>query len=95
VHDRGKGIEQGYCLITFMPNSGRTGAVLNIAGTEMEGSEAGGEFITSDVWLGRFAEAMQLKGQDRFPWFQLLLKTIKVGGTSPQFEIVSYRLYRF
>jgi len=95
VHDRGKGIEQGYCLITFMPNSGRTGAVLNIAGTEMEGSEAGGEFITSDVWLGRFAEAIQLKGQDRFPWFQLLLKTIKVGGSSPQFEIVSYRLYRF
>jgi hypothetical protein len=94
VHDLGNGIEQGYCLITFMPNSGRTGAVLNIAGTEMEGSEAGGEFITNDVWLGRFAETIQLKGQDRFPWFQLLLKTIKVGGTSPRFEIVTYRLYR-
>src|SRR5205823_1306714 len=37
-----------YRHIAFLPNLGRTGNILAIAGTEVEGTEGGGEFVTSE-----------------------------------------------
>ena len=37
-----------YCHIALLPNLGRTGNILAIAGTEVEGTEGGGEFVTNE-----------------------------------------------
>jgi hypothetical protein len=38
-----------YCQIAFLPNLGRTGNILAISGTEVEGTEGGGEFVTNEL----------------------------------------------
>lgn len=95
VRETGTGIQEGYCIVTFAPNSARTGVVLNLAGSEMEATEAGGEFITSDGLLARLHGQLRLPAGARFPYFQALLKTTKVGGTSPNFEIAAVHLLKF
>ncbi len=89
---RGSGIgAASYCLIACVPNLSRTGSILVLAGTEMEGTEAGGEFITSERWLTHLRDRLQPASADTFPYFEVLLKNSKVGGTSPRFEVVSLR----
>jgi len=78
-----------YCVVACVPNLGQTGSVLLIAGTEMEGTEGGGEFVSSERWL---AELRRLLGaRDRFPAFEVLLRVTKVGGAAPEFELVAWR----
>lgn len=89
---RGSGLGQAsYCLIAYMPNLGQTGSILLIAGTEMEGTEAGGEVVTNEHWLARVRQALGSVARDRFPFFEVLLKTSKVGGAAPEFEILAVR----
>jgi hypothetical protein len=42
-----------YCAIAFVPNLDRTGNILAIAGTEVEGTEGGSEFVTSERALAQ------------------------------------------
>jgi hypothetical protein len=81
-----------YCLIACVPNLSRTGSMLVVAGTEMEGTEAGGEFMTSERWLAHLRQRLQPAGTDVFPYFEVLLKNSKVGGTSRGFEVVAWRI---
>jgi hypothetical protein len=80
-----------YCLIACLPNLTRTGSVLIVAGTEMEGTEAGGEFLTSEHWLEYLRQSLQAAPKAPFPYFEVLLKNLKMGGTSPRFHVVASR----
>ncbi|MCE5308661.1 MAG: hypothetical protein LLG20_13565 [Acidobacteriales bacterium] len=80
-----------YCVIACLPNLSRTGSILMIAGTEMEGTEAGGEFLTSEHWLQNLSRSMQAAPHEPFPYFEVLLKNVKMGGTSPHFSVVAWR----
>lgn len=87
-------MQEGYCRIAFLPNTGRSASVLLIAGTEMEGTEAGGEFLTSEAGISQLRRLLQLNPSDPFPYFEVLLKTTRIGGAAPSFEVVTYRLPR-
>jgi hypothetical protein len=80
-----------YCLIACLPNLTRTGSILIVAGTEMEGTEAGGEFLTSEHWLESLRQLMQAAPDAPFPFFEVLLRNLKMGGTSSRFQVVAWR----
>jgi hypothetical protein len=91
VHgDKGQ-LQEGYCRIAFVANTGRTGSVLLIAGTEMEGTEAGGEFLTSEPAISQLRKLLRLAPSEPFPYFEALLRTTRIGGAAPRFEIVTVR----
>jgi hypothetical protein len=83
-----------YCHIAFLPNLGKTGNILAIAGTEVEGTEGGGEFVTSERSLAQLRNFARPDAEGRLPYFEVLLKSSRVGGAAPGFHIVAFRLLR-
>jgi len=76
------------CQIALLPNLSQSGYILVIAGSEVEGTEAGGEFLTNERSVAQLTSAI-LKGRaGKLPPFEVLLKGIRVGGLAPRFEIV-------
>jgi hypothetical protein len=95
VIEGGAGVpHQGYCLIAFLKNAGNSGNVLILAGTEMEGTEAGGEFVLSEQWLSRLHNETGLKPDAGFPHFEVLLRTSRVAGASLRLEFVAHRIIK-
>jgi hypothetical protein len=80
-----------YCRIAFLPNLDKTGNILTIAGTEMEGAELGGEFLTSEKWITSLRRLIPLDKNGRFPSFEVVLKASKIAGPASGFEIVAHR----
>ena len=81
-----------YCQIAFLPNLGKTGNILAISGTETEGTEGGGEFITNERSLEQIQSLARPDREGRLPYFEILLKSSRVGGAAPNFSIVAFRL---
>ena len=80
----------GHALIAFLPNLDRTGNVLLLQGDDQISTEAAGELVTSEE---SFAAVRQRLGQTagRLPWFEILLRTRKIGNASSAFEIIALR----
>lgn len=80
-----------YCRVAFLPNLDRTGNILAISGTEMEGTEVGGEFLTSEKWISNLRRFVPVDRNGRFPSFELLLRASKIAGPASGFEVVACR----
>ncbi|MCE5310996.1 MAG: hypothetical protein LLG20_25425 [Acidobacteriales bacterium] len=80
-----------YCQIAFLPNVGSAGNILVISGTDVEGTEAGGEFLTSEAGLTNLRKRLPSDRTGQFPYFEALLKSNRIGGTTPGCEIVLAR----
>jgi hypothetical protein len=80
----------GYSVVAYLPNPSRTGNTIIVAGTDSDASSAAAEFLTSEDQLQKFRNIIHA---DRFPYFEVLLKTSEVRGTSFNAEIVAYRTY--
>ena len=80
----------GYSVVAYLPNPSRTGNTIIVAGTDSDASSAAAEFITSEDQLQKFRTIIHA---DRFPYFEVLLKTSEVRGTSFNAELVAYRTY--
>lgn len=83
-----------YCQIAFFPNLGRSGNILAIGGTEVEGTEGGGEFVTTARSLAQLELLAKPDQTGRIPYFEALLKSSRVGGAASQSSIVAVRLPR-
>lgn len=83
-----------YCHIAFLPNLSGTGNILSVSGTETEGTEGGGEFVTSERSLANLRSALGVDHADRMPYFEVLLESRRVGGATQGFSIVAFRLLK-
>ncbi len=81
----------GYCVVAKLSNFSGKGKVLVIAGTEMEATAAGGEFLLNESSLVQLSRALALAPNEAFPDFEILLRTTRVGGSSPTSQILSAR----
>jgi hypothetical protein len=90
----GANIENGYGVLALLPNLGQTGDVLLIAGTDMEGTEAVGQFVCSERYMARLRSLLAPASSRRFPYFEALLKTKRPGAAGQDIEVVAHRLIR-
>jgi hypothetical protein len=80
----------GYSVIGYLPNPGRTGNAIIVAGTDSDATDAAAEFLTSEDALERFQNTLHVK---TLPYFEVLLKTSRLSGTSLSSEMLAYRTY--
>jgi hypothetical protein len=87
----GRRIPGGYSVVARLPTVNGKGKVILIAGTESEGTEAGGEFVLNEVSLLQLHQALGARPSEPFPDFEVLLSTTKVSGSSPATRIIGLR----
>jgi hypothetical protein len=80
----------GYSVVAYLPSPSRTGNAIILAGTDSDATDAAAEFLTSEEQLERFREQLHVH---QFPYFEVLLKTSRLSGTSFNSELVAYRTY--
>ncbi|MES2390192.1 MAG: hypothetical protein V4555_01025 [Acidobacteriota bacterium] len=80
-----------FCRIAFLPNLSGNSNILNVAGTETEGTEGGGEYITNEKMMAQLRQRLGAGGPT-FPYFEALLRSDRIGGATPQLTIVAVRL---
>jgi hypothetical protein len=79
-----------YSVVAFLPNPSNTAEAIIVAGTDSEATEAAGEFLTSEKSMELFGQKAHLS---KFPYFEVLLKSTQLSGTSFNSEIVAWRTY--
>jgi hypothetical protein len=80
----------GYSVIAYLPNPGGTGNAIILAGTDSDATDAAAEFLTSEADLEKFQNTLHVK---TLPYFEVLLKTSRLSGTSLSSELLAYRTY--
>jgi len=80
----------GYSVVAYLPNPSHSGNVIIITGTDSDATSAAAEFLTSEEQLGKFRKTLNVQ---HFPYFEVLLKTSRLSGTSLSSEILAYRVY--
>jgi hypothetical protein len=80
----------GYSVVAYLPNPGGTGNVIVLAGTDSDATSAAAEFLTSEDKLSKFRDSLHVQ---KLPYFEVLLKTSRLSGTSLSSELISYRTH--
>jgi hypothetical protein len=80
----------GYCVVAYLPNPSHNGNAIILTGTDSDATSAAAEFLTSEEQLGKFRKTIDA---EHFPYFEVLLKTSRLSGTSLSSEILAYRTY--
>ena len=80
----------GYSVVAYLPNPSGTGNVIILAGTDSDATSAAAEFLTSEEQLTKFRTTL---GVQKLPYFEALLKTSRLSGTSLSAEVLASRTY--
>jgi hypothetical protein len=80
-----------YCRIAFVPNLAGTGNILDISGTETEGTDGGSEFVTTERSMEPLILAAGSGRAGKPAYFEALLKSSRVGGATPRLSLVALR----
>jgi hypothetical protein len=86
VNDRNR----DFSVVSFVPNLSEHRYVLILAGTDSQGTRAAGEFITSSEGLAAIRRRLP---QQEFPYFEVLLSSTRLEGTTLKTSIVAARGY--
>jgi hypothetical protein len=80
----------GYSVVAYLPNPSHTGNAIVLAGSDSDATDAAAEFLTSEEKMEAFRNALHAK---TVPYFEILLKTSRLSGTSFSAEMLAYRTY--
>jgi hypothetical protein len=86
---RGADGSEGYALVACLPNLGRTGSVLILAGTDMSSTEAAGNLLTTESFIADLVRRLPASQNGRPPRFEALLRTTRVENANRGFEIIA------
>jgi hypothetical protein len=79
-----------YSVVAYLPNPGRTGHVLILAGLDSDATAAAADFLSSEESMARFRSSLHV---DNYPYFEVLLRVSRLNGTSLRAELVAFRTY--
>lgn len=79
-----------YTVIAYLPNPNRSGKTIILAGADSDATGAAAAFLMSE---GHMQALRSTFHSDRFPYFEALLKTSRLSGTSFDTEVIAYRAY--
>jgi len=82
-----------YASISFLPNLNNAGNALIIAGNSSGAQEIAAEFVSNEKLLKAFTDKIR-QGEDRLPYFELLIRTITLAGVAQESEVVTYRILK-
>lgn len=82
--------DRAYSVVAFVPNFSNHRYALIIAGTDSQGTRAAGEFITSSEGLAAIRQRLPA---DRYPYFEVLLSSSRLEGTTLHTVIQTSRGY--
>ncbi len=80
--------DRAYSVVAFVPNLSERRYTLIIAGTDSQGTRAAGEFITSRNGLAAIREKLPAA---RYPYFEVLLSSSRIEGTTLDTSIQAWR----
>lgn len=81
---------EAYGVGASVPNLDGTGHAMLIAGTNMQGTEAAGEFLTNASAFDAFLKKIEWRPDRPLPTFEVVLKLETMGGSSTANQIVAY-----
>jgi hypothetical protein len=90
VYQVGQDKDRDYSVVAFVPNLSPSRFALIIGGTDSQGTRAAGEFITSSEGLAAVRERVPA---DRYPYFEVLLASSRLEGTTLHTSIQAFRGY--
>lgn len=67
----------GLATIAYIPNPSHTGSVIILGGTDSDATGAAASFLTSENQMEKLRKTLKV---DRFPYFEVLLKTSRLSG---------------
>lgn len=78
-----------YCVVDYLPNPSNTGKIIILAGTDSDATAAAAEFLTSEESLRGLRKKFSAQ---TLPYFEVLLKTSRLSGTSFNAEPLAFRV---
>lgn len=87
------GAQDSIAIAAFLPNPSGTGHVLILVGAGIQGTDAAGDFVTSEPVLSRFLQQAGIDVRRTPPHFEVLLRAGIMAGTANRPEVVAFRLY--
>jgi hypothetical protein len=90
VYEASERRSQGYSVVAFLPSLNPTRYTLIVSGSDSQATLAAGEFVTSSEGLAQIRQKMPT---GRFPFFELVLSSSRMVGTTLTTEIVASRLH--
>ncbi len=85
--------QDSFSTIAFLPNLTHTGEVLIIAGTSMQGTEAAGDYLFDETRSGTLLRKIGVSNHGKVPYFEALLRSGTLAGTSKDSELIAYRVF--
>jgi hypothetical protein len=82
-----------YASISFLPNLKNAGNALIIAGNSSGAQEIAAEFVSNEKLLKAFTDKIR-QGEDRLPYFELLIRTTTLAGVAQESDVVTYRIFK-
>lgn len=91
VYETRQNPNQSYSVVSFLPNLSDQRYVLIISGADSQATRAAGDFITSPEGLAQIRQRMPT---GHFPYFELVLLSSRLVGTTLHTEIVAFRVHQ-
>lgn len=81
-----------YATLALLPNLDGNGNVLIVGGTRMEGTEAASDLLFNAALTEQMIRQLHLLKDGHLQYFEVLLKSSRLGSTARGFEVVAHRI---